>query len=87
MANSYNTVFYTGVSNSIIKRDTQHKTKIIKGFTKKYHIDKLVYYEHFIDINATIEREKKIKKLSRRNKLLLIKKFNPELKDLSDKLK
>ncbi len=82
MANKNNTVVYTGVTNNLILRVYQHKNKIIKGFTEKYNIDKLVYYELFNDIINAIEREKQIKAGSRKKKNDLIMSLNPEWKDL-----
>ena len=82
--NIRHTVFYTGVCNSLSRRIWEHKNKKIQGFTSKYNTDKLVYYEHFDNISYAIEREKKLKKLSHRNKVLLINKFNSDWKDLFD---
>ncbi len=86
MTNKINTVFYTGVTNNLIKRVFQHKNKLVEGFTKKYNIVKLVYYEVFDNPEAAIEREKQIKGGSRKKKIDLIKSINPEFKDLSDSL-
>lgn len=61
MTNKVNTVFYTGVTSELIKRIYQHKEKLIEGFTKKYNITKLVYYELFDSILEAIQREKQIK--------------------------
>ena len=69
IANQYNTVLYTGVTNDLIKRIYEHKEKLIAGFTKKYNVNKLVYYEIFSDINNAIEREKQIKAGSRQKKM------------------
>ncbi|MEK7125625.1 MAG: GIY-YIG nuclease family protein [Patescibacteria group bacterium] len=80
--NKRHTVFYVGVTNSLERRVWQHKHRTTNSFTKRYNVDKLVYYEHFDFIESAIEQEKKFKKLSRRNKVLLITKFNPEWKDL-----
>ncbi len=73
---------YTGVTNNLIRRVYEHKHKIIKGFTKKYGVDKLVYFEQTEDINAAIQREKQIKKWFRKWKIELIEDMNPEWKDL-----
>ena len=82
--NKRHTVLYVGVTSSLERRVWEHKHKIAKGFTKRYNVDSLVYYEHFDFIESAIEREKKLKKLSRRNKVLLITRFNPKWKDLLD---
>ena len=84
MTNKGNNVFYTGVTNNLLKRVFEHKEKLAEGFTKKYNINKLVYYEIFEDIRNAIEREKQIKGGSRQDKVNLIKKTNPEFKDLYD---
>ena len=82
LTNRANTVLYTGVTNDLKRRAYEHKEKIIKGFTSKYNVTKLVYYEIFNSIIAAIEREKQIKSGSRGDKLALINRFNPEWKDL-----
>ena len=86
MTNKRNTVLYTGVTSDLKKRIWEHKEKIIKGFTKRYNIDKLVYFEIFNDPENAILREKQIKAGSRNKKIGLIKEINPEWKDLYDKL-
>jgi len=82
LTNKNNTVLYTGVTNDLVRRCHEHKNKLIKGFTEKYNVDKLIYYELFEDINLAIIREKQIKGFSREKKDLLIEKFNPSRKDL-----
>lgn len=82
MANDTNTVTYTGVTNTIYRRITEHKDKILKGFTAKYRINKLVYYEVFESIENAILREKQIKSWSRKNKVKLVKTINQDLHDL-----
>jgi len=82
MSNNANTVIYIGVTNNLQKRIYEHKEKLIEGFTKKYNIIKLVYYEEFDNIVDAIEREKQIKGGSREKKIDLIKSINPEFKDL-----
>jgi len=82
LTNKYNTVLYTGVTNNLTRRITEHKNKLINGFTEKYNINKLVYFEECSDIEAAIQREKNLKKWNRSWKIELIKKLNPELKDL-----
>lgn len=86
MTNKMNTVFYTGITDNLIKRVWQHKNKLVDGFTKKYNITKLVYYEVFEDIIEAIKREKQIKGGSRQKKIDLITKSNPAFKDLYDKI-
>ena len=81
--NKNNTVLYTGVTNDIGRRIYEHKNKILPGFTSKYNINKLVYYEEFNNPVEAITAEKKIKGWLRKKKLLLIRKLNPEFRDLS----
>ena len=77
---------YTGVTNNLQRRVYQHKNKLIDGFTKKYNITKLVYYETTNNISAAIAREKQIKGWLRRKKIALIKSVNPEWRDLSQEI-
>ncbi|NLK73324.1 MAG: GIY-YIG nuclease family protein [Clostridiales bacterium] len=84
LTNINNTVLYTGVTNDLKRRVYEHKKKLIEGFTKKYNINKLVYYEYGEDILQVIQREKQIKKGSRQKKIDLINSFNKEWKDLYD---
>ena len=86
LTNEYNTVLYTGVTNDLIKRVYEHKEKLIAGFTKKYNVNKLVYYEIFTDINNAIAREKQIKAGSRQKKIDLVNSMNPQWCDLYDGL-
>jgi putative endonuclease len=86
MSNNTNTVTYTGVTNNLARRVFEHKNKLIKGFTNKYKINKLVYYETCIDIESAILREKNIKAGSRKKKVTLIKNMNKEWVDLSENL-
>ena len=72
ITNQYNTVLYTGVTNDLIRRVYEHKEKLIAGFTKKYNVNKLVYYEIFTDINSAITREKQIKAGSRQKIWLIV---------------
>ena len=81
LTNKSNTL-YTGVTNDLFRRLYEHKNKLIPGFTKKYNIDKLIYYEVFDDPETAIRREKEIKGWTRRKKIKLIKKVNPEFKEL-----
>jgi putative endonuclease len=78
MTNIRNTVLYTGVTNDLIRRVYEHKAKLADGFTKKYNIVKLVYYEVFEDIENAILREKQIKAGSRQKKIQLIDSTNRE---------
>ena len=82
LTNKNNTVLYTGVTNNLRRRVYEHKNKLNDGFTSKYNLNKLVYYEVFEDSKESIKREKSIKNLVRRKKDDLINKFNPEWKDL-----
>ena len=84
MTNKNNTVLYAGMTNNLVVRIHQHKNGLNEGFTKRYNINKLVFYEIFSDVNQAIQREKQIKAGSRKRKLLLIKKMNPDWRDLSD---
>lgn len=74
---------YTGVTNDLIRRVYEHKQKLIPGFTQKYNIDKLAYYEESVDVTAAIAREKQIKGWLRAKKIALIESMNPEWHDLS----
>ena len=75
--------FYTGVTNELEKRVFQHKSKSIEGFTKRYNINQLVYFESTDDIAVAIAREKQIKGMLRNKKIELIKTMNPDWVDLS----
>jgi len=77
---------YTGITDDLVRRVYEHKTKLIEGFTKKYNITKLVYYEVTSDVRAAIEREKQIKGWLRSKKITLIEAMNPEWMDLSEEL-
>jgi len=74
---------YTGVTNNLQKRTFEHKNKLIPGFTSKYNINQLMFYQEFSRIEDAIEVEKKIKKWSRKKKINLIKTINPQFKDLA----
>ena len=86
ITNKRNNVIYTGVTSDLQKRVYEHKHKMIEGFTKKYNVDKLVYYEVFDDIENAILREKQIKAGSREKKIDLIKSINSEFRDLHDRI-
>jgi putative endonuclease len=83
MTNKTNKVLYTGVTNNIERRVWEHKNKAIKGFTARYNITKLVYFEETSDINTAIAREKHIKGLLRIKKKNIIEGINPDWDDLS----
>lgn len=82
MTNGNNNVLYTGITSGLQKRVWEHKQKLVPGFTKKYNINKLVYYELCEDAYTAISREKQIKGGSRKKKIELIKSLNPGWKDL-----
>jgi len=84
LTNKNNSVLYTGMTNNIDSRLYQHKNKIFDGFTKKYNVDKIVYFEKLNTLEEAINREKQLKSGSRAKKMELINKFNKEWKDLSD---
>ena len=86
MTNKYNNVFYTGITNDLKRRIYEHKSRLVDGFTKKYNINKLLYYEVFDDAYNAITREKQIKGLSRAKNLNLINNANKEWKDLYGEL-
>ena len=86
MTNKNNTVLYTGVTNDLKRRVYEHKEKSVPGFTKKYNINKLIYYEMSEDIHAAITREKQLKKGPRRKKMMLIDSMNCAWKDLYEGL-
>lgn len=81
MTNKLNTVLYTGVSSNLLRRVTEHKEKTVAGFTSKYNVTKLVFYEEYATMKEAIAREKQIKGGSRRKKIDLINGKNPEWKD------
>jgi len=82
LASGRNGTLYTGVTNNLLRRVWQHKNGEFDGFTKKYKVHMLVYYESTENIASAIEQEKRIKKWKRQWKLELIEKFNPQWKDL-----
>ena len=82
LASKKNGTLYTGVTSNLPKRIWEHKNNIIAGFTKKYHVHILVYYELHKNMDSSIVREKQIKKQQRKWKLRLIKEFNPQWDDL-----
>jgi putative endonuclease len=82
LANNRNGTLYTGVTEDLIRRVYEHKNNLVEGFTKKYHIHMLVYYEQHGNIESAITREKRLKKWNRKWKLELIEKDNPQWRDL-----
>ncbi len=86
MTNVGNTVLYTGVTSSLQRRVFEHKEKLGRGFTSKYEVCKLVYYEATEDVASAIAREKQIKSGPRAKKIRLIEAMNPEWHDLYDAL-
>lgn len=86
LTNKYLNVIYTGVTNNLIRRVYEHKTKSVKGFTQKYNIEFLVYFESCFDISSALAREKQIKGWSREKKNNLVNSINPGWVDLYDSL-
>ena len=79
-------ILYTGVTSDPGKRVWEHKTKVVKGFTEKYGLDKLVWYEMHLTMDAAIQREKIIEKWKRKWKLKTIEAMNPDWRDLYEEL-
>ena len=86
LANRHNTVLYTGVTSDLARRIDEHRTKPVNGFTKRYNVEKLVYYEVADDPTGAITREKQIKAGSRQKKIALVEAMNPTWRDLADEL-
>ena len=86
MASGKRGYLYTGVTNNIARRGAEHKDKFLNSYTKKYNINRLVYFEIFEDINAAIIREKALKRWKREYKFDMIEKINPRWEDLYLKL-
>ena len=86
MTNKRNGTLYTGVTSNLVKRVYQHRQGEIEGFTKRYACNKLVYYEQYEDMLGAIAREKQVKAGSRKKKLSLIEKMNPNWDDLYELL-
>ena len=84
LTNWNNKVMYIGVTSNLERRVYEHKHKIVEGFTQKYNVNKLVYFEETRDVLSAIEREKTIKKWRREKKNALVLKANEQWKDLSD---
>ncbi len=86
LSNFLHMVLYIGMTNNLCKRVWEHKQELVPGFTQKYHVHNLLYYELFSDPLSAIEREKQLKKWNRSKKNALIMKMNPNLKDLYSSL-
>ena len=86
MTNWNNKVLYTGVTSNLERRIYEHKNKLVKGFTAKYNVNKLVYFEYTADVTSAISREKQIKGWTRQKKNELVESLNPKWQDLSSKL-
>ena len=86
LASQKNGTLYIGVTNDLIRRVFEHKQELVEGFTKKYHVHRLVYYEIADEIESAIQREKRMKKWNRQWKIELIEKNNPNWEDLYLKL-
>jgi len=84
LTNYDNSVLYVGVTSNLIKRIFEHKNRLCDGFTSRYHLTKLIYYESIEDMSSAIAREKQIKGGSRKKKVGLVESMNPEWKDLYD---
>jgi len=86
MASERNGTLYVGITNDLIRRVYEHRENLAEGFTKKYGVKMLVYYESTQSVESAIQREKQIKKWNRKWKLELIEKMNPEWKDLYEEI-
>ena len=86
LASKRNGTLYTGVTSNLIKRIWQHKNELVEGFSKKYNVKNLVYYETHSNVESAITREKRIKKWQRAWKLRLIESKNPDWKDLYEEI-
>jgi len=86
ITNKWNSVLYTGVTNDLARRVYEHRDKLVDGFTSRYNVSKLVYYEVSEDVGSAIAREKQIKAGSRAKKIALIQSMNPEWNDLYEVL-
>ncbi len=84
LCNWNNKVLYTGVTNNLERRVYEHKNKLVDGFTKKYNVNKLVYFDQTSDVESAILREKEIKTWTREKKNVLVESINPKWNDLSE---
>lgn len=85
LTNTHNTVLYIGITNDLDRRVLEHKSGLIPGFTKKYNLHKLVYFEQTPDVKSAIAREKELKAQRREKKNALIARLNPDWHDLAKK--
>ena len=83
LTNQYNNVMYIGVTNDLQRRLYEHKNELVPGFTSRYHVHKLVYYEETGDVRIALEREMQLKGLLRKKKNALVETVNPDWHDLS----
>lgn len=86
LSNKRNGTLYVGVTSNLVKRIFEHKEKVVNGFSAKYNLNLLVYYEEWWNIEEAIQREKQLKAGNRKKKLSLIESINPDWKDLSEYL-
>lgn len=86
LTNKWHTTIYIGVTSNLVERVEQHQNKVVKGFTQKYQLDTLIYYEVFDSIVDAIDREKYLKGKTRKFKEQLVRTMNPEWRDLSREL-
>ncbi|MFQ5676480.1 MAG: GIY-YIG nuclease family protein [bacterium] len=86
LASKRNGTLYIGVTNDLIRRVYEHKNDVVDGFTKKYQVHRLVYYEETNDVYEALQREKRMKKWKRQWKIKLIEEMNPEWRDLYDEI-
>ena len=86
LTNRHNTVLYVGVTRDLVRRLEEHRAKAVPGFTARYNLEKLVYYEQLMDPYQAIQREKQIKAGPRARKEALIQAFNPGWEDLAERL-
>ena len=86
LASKKNGTLYIGMTNNLLKRVDQHKKNLVEGFTRRYGVHRMVYYEQFRDVWHAIAREKRMKEWQRQWKINLIEKDNPDWDDLFDKL-
>ena len=84
LASKRNGTIYIGVTNNLERRLYEHRNNLIEGFTNKYNVHNLVYYEDVNDIQSALQREKQLKRWTRKWKLELIEKVNPAWRDLAD---
>jgi putative endonuclease len=86
LSNKYHTVYYVGVTNNLVRRIFEHRGKLADGFTKKYNVSKLLYFEEYNDVQEALNREKQIKDFRRSKKIALIEKMNSNWNDLFEEI-